>query len=86
MRRIRHTAYLCIGILKEYRGKGIATRFFDTIEEWARNSQISRLELTVLCHNEIGLGGVIIRRIQLSLTIGCNRRIDRCQYRKVDVE
>lgn len=54
-RRNKHSAYIVIGILKEYRGKGIGTKLFTKVEQWASTHQISRLELTVVTKNEAGL-------------------------------
>lgn len=50
--RIFHTAYVVTGILKNYSGKGIGTTFFKNLDKWAKETGISRLELTVECHNE----------------------------------
>lgn len=50
-RRIKHTAYIVVGILVGYRGLGIGSEFFKVLDEWARGNQIKRLELTVMCHN-----------------------------------
>ncbi|MFC0415071.1 GNAT family N-acetyltransferase [Cytobacillus solani] len=55
-RRKRHSAYLVIGILKEYRGLGIGTKLFKNLEEWAHEHHIHRLELAVIANNEAGLG------------------------------
>jgi RimJ/RimL family protein N-acetyltransferase len=55
VKRTKHSAYLVIGILEEYRGLGIGTRLFQRLEEWAINSNISRLELTVITQNEAGI-------------------------------
>lgn len=54
-RRIRHTAYIVIGILEGYRGKGIGTALFNKLNEWSHENQITRLELTVMCHNAEGI-------------------------------
>lgn len=54
--RIRHCAYIVIGILKDYRGMGIGTQLFDKLEAWSRTSGITRLELTVMKHNETAVG------------------------------
>lgn len=51
-RRNRHSAYIVIGILKQYQGMGIGTRLFTEIEAWSAGSGIVRLELTVMTHNE----------------------------------
>lgn len=50
--RIRHSAYIVIGILKEYRGRKIGTELFKELDKWALENKISRLELTVMEHNE----------------------------------
>jgi len=50
--RIRHSAYIVIGILKEYHGRKIGKGFFKELEKWAKDSEITRLELTVMTHNE----------------------------------
>ncbi|KPB03930.1 GNAT family N-acetyltransferase [Bacillus sp. CHD6a] len=54
-KRTKHTAYLVIGILQEYRGKGIGTNLFDHATCWAKTHNISRLELTVVTANEAGV-------------------------------
>ncbi|MGJ7913089.1 N-acetyltransferase family protein [Neobacillus sp. LXY-1] len=53
--RTKHSAYLVIGILEEYSGRGIGTSLFQQLEKWAINSNISRLELTVVTQNEAGV-------------------------------
>jgi RimJ/RimL family protein N-acetyltransferase len=55
VKRTKHSAYLVIGILEEYRGRGIGSSLFQRLEEWAINSNISRLELTVVTQNEAGI-------------------------------
>lgn len=54
-KRTKHTAYLVIGILPEYRGQGIGTALFQHMGTWAINHNISRLELTVVTQNKAGL-------------------------------
>ena len=51
MNRIRHTAYIVVGIRESYRHRGIGTAFFRQLDEWAAASGIVRLELTVECPN-----------------------------------
>lgn len=53
--RKSHSAYLVIGILSSYRGKGIGTALFCEMEKWARNNSIHRLELTTAVVNEAGV-------------------------------
>jgi RimJ/RimL family protein N-acetyltransferase len=49
--RIRHTAYIVVGVLADYRGNGIGTELFLKLEEWANRENITRLELTVMAQN-----------------------------------
>ena len=53
LNRIAHTAYIVVGILKDYRNKGIGSEFFKRLDAWAFEKKVSRLELTVVCENEI---------------------------------
>ena len=48
LNRIAHSAYIVVGILSEYRGKGIGTEFFRRLDIWAEEMKVSRLELTRL--------------------------------------
>lgn len=50
--RIAHSAYIVVGILKEYSNRGIGTAFFKRLDAWAQEKKITRLELTVVCENE----------------------------------
>ena len=54
-KRNRHSAYLVIGILQAFTGRGTGTQLFQTMEEWARQHHIHRLELTVMTHNTAGI-------------------------------
>lgn len=51
-KRIKHSAYIVIGIRKAFQGKGIGSEFFKRLDLWARQKNITRLELTVMCPNE----------------------------------
>lgn len=53
LNRIAHSAYIVVGILQNYRGKGIGTEFFKQLDDWAEEKKITRLELTVICENEV---------------------------------
>ena len=53
LNRIAHSAYIVVGILSNYRGKGIGTEFFKRLDVWAEEKKITRLELTVICENEV---------------------------------
>ena len=50
-RRNFHTAYIVVGILKDYARKGIGTTFFSNLDKWASQHGVYRLELTVECNN-----------------------------------
>lgn len=50
--RIRHSAYIVIGILEEYRGKKLGTKLFEELEKWTVENNITRLDLTVVKNNE----------------------------------
>lgn len=49
--RIKHSVYIVIGLLKDFRGKNIGSRLFEELEKWAIDNCIIRLELTVMTHN-----------------------------------
>ena len=53
--RIKHSACIVIGVLKDYRGKEIGSKLFEELEKWALENTITRLELTVMTHNERAL-------------------------------
>lgn len=55
-RRNQRTAYLVIGIRQRFTGRGIGTRLFQTMETWAREQGIHRLELTVITENQAAIG------------------------------
>lgn len=51
-RRIRHTAYIVIGIQKNYCNGKLGTKLFQMLDDWALQNKIVRLELTVVCENK----------------------------------
>jgi len=51
--KIKHTAYIVVGIREKFRGKGIGKKLFCELDLWAKENNISRLELTVMCPNSI---------------------------------
>jgi RimJ/RimL family protein N-acetyltransferase len=51
-RRNRHRAEVVVAVLRAYGGRGIGTRLFEALEEWAAERGVHRLELTVMAHNE----------------------------------
>ncbi|MEH7386415.1 GNAT family N-acetyltransferase [Bacillus sp. JJ1521] len=54
-RRNKHSVYIVIGLLQDFRGKGVGTKLFQELEKWALIHQIHRLELTVITQNAAGL-------------------------------
>lgn len=50
-RRNKYTAYITVGILEDFRNQGLGNAMFQKMEEWAREVEMKRLELTVICHN-----------------------------------
>lgn len=51
-KRIRHISYNVIGVRTGFRGKGIGTKLFKELFIWAKENNITRLELTVICNNK----------------------------------
>lgn len=52
-KRIKHTGYIVVGIREKYRGKGIGSKLFSELDIWARENNVKRLELSVICSNTI---------------------------------
>jgi len=50
-RRIRHVVSINIAILQAYTGQGFGGRLFGATEEWARQTGIIRLDLSVMVNN-----------------------------------
>lgn len=55
LKRVTHTAYIVVGILKQYTNQGIGTEFFRRLDAWAQAQKVTRLELTVICENEVAV-------------------------------
>lgn len=51
-RKVKHTAYIVVGLRDGYRGKGIGTSLISKLDKWSKENDITRLELTVICENE----------------------------------
>jgi RimJ/RimL family protein N-acetyltransferase len=56
VRRNRHTVHVVIGVRQSHAERGLGRRLLAELESWARASDIRRLELTVMTHNERALG------------------------------
>lgn len=53
LKRIKHSAYIVVGIRESFCGKGIGQTFFQQLDDWAIKNSIIRLELTVMSCNVI---------------------------------
>lgn len=53
--RNRHTARIVVGILQQYTHQGIGKRLFGSLHDWAQGKSITRLELTVMSHNQVAI-------------------------------
>jgi len=51
--RIKHCAYIVIGIKQSHQGCGIGGKLFNELDRWAKDRKLKRLELTVMTHNTI---------------------------------
>ena len=51
--RIKHTAYVVTGVREKYRGCGIGKELFQRLDSWAKENDVTRLEMTVICNNII---------------------------------
>lgn len=76
--RNKHTAYIVIGILEQFTGKGIGTALFERMESWARERGMHRLELTVMAHNERGVGLYKKMGFEIEGTKRDSLRVDGC--------
>ena len=50
-RRVRHVVSINIAILQVYTGQGLGGKLFGAVEEWARQTGIIRLDLSVMVNN-----------------------------------
>ena len=50
--RNKRCAHIVIGIIGAFAGRGIGTKLFISMEEWAQKADLHRLELTVMVHNK----------------------------------
>ena len=51
--RVRHTAYVVIGVLPAYRGQGVGGQLMRRLDLWAEQNGVVRLELTVEAPNTV---------------------------------
>ncbi|MCM3638114.1 GNAT family N-acetyltransferase [Sporosarcina luteola] len=50
-KRNKHSAYIVIGISEKYRGQGVGKALFTSLDKWAIENKLHRLELTVMTTN-----------------------------------
>ncbi|WP_210366499.1 GNAT family N-acetyltransferase [Bacillus sp. REN3] len=53
--RNQHSCYIVVGVSENHRGKGVGTKLFMELLDWATEQGIHRLELTVLASNDAGI-------------------------------
>jgi RimJ/RimL family protein N-acetyltransferase len=53
--RNHHNVHIVIGIRESHIGRGIGKQLFEACEQWAREKNLHRLELTVMTHNVRGI-------------------------------
>ncbi|WP_264989220.1 GNAT family N-acetyltransferase [Lysinibacillus piscis] len=53
--KTKHVASICLAVTSEYQHKGIGTALVQAVEDWAKQHKISRLELSIMEHNENAL-------------------------------
>ncbi len=51
-KRNRHSAYVVVGVLNQFNGRGIRKQLFEALNQWAIQQGLHRIELTVMSHNE----------------------------------
>jgi len=87
-RRNRHCASVVIGIQKVWWGKGIGGRFLDTIQQWAEENCLHRLELTVRTENKRALAlyerkGFIVEGVKRDSLCVDGAYVDECYMAKL---
>ena len=90
-RRIRHIAYIVIGIRKDYHHRGIGTKLFKALDIWSDKNNITRLELTVEVPNTNAIGlykksGFSIEGIKKNAMLVDGRYVDEYMMAKIIVE
>ena len=54
--RNKHSAYIVIGISEKFRGQGVGRTLFASLDKWAIENKLHRLELTVMTTNTAAIG------------------------------
>ncbi|SEF86472.1 Protein N-acetyltransferase, RimJ/RimL family [Vibrio hangzhouensis] len=77
--RNRHSMYCVMGIKQSVSGKGYGKQLLGKLEAWAIEHHFSRLELTVMCHNERAYNLYLSQGFEVEGTKRNSLKID-CQY------
>lgn len=87
-RRNRHKADIVIGILQADTGRGLGLHLFQTLETWAQEQGLHKLELTVMAHNERAIGlyrkmGFRVEGISVDSLLVDGRFVDELDMAKI---
>lgn len=52
LEKLMHRAKFTVGVLEDHQRQGIATKLIEFAEDWAKEQDVKRLELTVITENE----------------------------------
>ena len=55
LQRTSHIIYVAIGISEKSRGQGVGTKLLTQLDQWAKERNVRRIELTVMMKNRAGL-------------------------------
>ena len=87
-KRVKHTAYIAVGIRKNFQGRGIGSELFLKLDLWARQNNITRLELMVVCSNSIAIhlyekSGFVIEGIRRNAMVVEGKYVDEYYMAKL---
>lgn len=87
-KRIRHTGYIVVGIREKFRGMGIGGKLFLELDVWARENNITRVELSVISSNTVAKhlyekNGFIIEGIKKNAMIIDGKYVDEFSMAKL---
>lgn len=87
-RRIRHSAYIVIGIRQNFQKQGLGSKLFDKLDEWAKENLLKRLELTVEVSNTAAIRlyknhGFLVEGIKKNTMLVAGKFIDEYMMAKL---
>ena len=74
--RNKHSMYCVIGVRQQAAGKGLGSRLMSQLEAWSSARGVTRLELTVMKHNERAKRLYLARGFQVEGTKRNSLRVD----------